>query len=550
MGVKSAFNNVSKAQLGSRMEMLDIEPDLIRWTQSFMTDRQVKLVLDGKSGEANPVDTGIPQGSPAAPILFVMYLSGIFDTVEAAVPGIRGLSFVEGISWWADGKDDKSVAEMLSAAARASIEWAAGNGVVFDHGKTEAALFHRKRKTPTATVKVGTNTVPFNEATRWLGVWLDSQLTLKDHHAIRLKDGKKAMARLRRLTGQMGLSSANCRKVMTACIQSVAMFGSELWWKGDHGPATKGRAEESQPGVLGDHGLLPDNQLGGSLDGVWPPSSSDTAGKPAAAVQATVAESAAGRPGTGDYGDADRARPATYECPYLRRKHGENGGFGGTRNLRRGAAAGGGRGSKSGLPRSLANLKREISEKKWAEARQRAGGRTSKAKYRMPKSQKPDGAVAGRTKRLASRFYQIKTGHCLTGQYLNWTKNWATPQCWWCRYPHQTREHLFKECPEWKTQQKILWAEVWKETGRWKSQWKIRDLLADERCGQAVLDFLSTTDVGRRVPDEEEDAVSAVSELEVREWLNEQGAGAEEAGAGGTRLFLPTPDFMASAGTV
>jgi len=38
------------------------------------------------------------------------------------------------------------------------------------------------------------------------------------------------------------------------------------------------------------------------------------------------------------------------------------------------------------LSRSLANLKREISEKKWAEARQWAGGRTSKTEYRMPKS--------------------------------------------------------------------------------------------------------------------------------------------------------------------
>ena len=82
------------------------------------------------------------------------------------------------------------------------------------------------------------------------------------------------------------------------------------------------------------------------------------------------------------------------------------------------------------LPRSLANLKREISEK-WAETRQWAGGRTSKKKYRMSKSQRPDGAVAGSTKRLAFRFYQLKRGHCLTGQYLNWTKNRPTPQCWW-----------------------------------------------------------------------------------------------------------------------
>jgi len=52
------------------------------------------------------------------------------------------------------------------------------------------------------------------------------------------------------------------------------------------------------------------------------------------------------------------------------------------------------------------------------------------------------------SKRIASRFYQLKTGHCLTGQYLNWTKNRPTPQCWWCRYQTQTRDHLFKECPE------------------------------------------------------------------------------------------------------
>ena len=73
-----------------------------------------------------------------------------------------------------------------------------------------------------------------------------SQLTLKDHHTIRLKEGKKAMGRLRRLTGQMGLSPTNCKKAMTACIQSVAMFESELWWKGDHVRGTIGQAAELQ----------------------------------------------------------------------------------------------------------------------------------------------------------------------------------------------------------------------------------------------------------------------------------------------------------------
>jgi Reverse transcriptase (RNA-dependent DNA polymerase) len=219
MDVKSAFNNVDKTLLGKRTEELGVEADLIRWTMSFMSDRRVRLVLDGEVGEPNPVDTGVPQGSPAAPILFITYLSGIFDAVVQAVPGISGLSFVDDIGWWAEGKDDEMVAAKLSEAATASIDWAAQNGVAFDHGKTEAAIFWKKRKSSEAKVRVGDNMVPFNkEATRWLGVCLDSQLKLRNHHAVRMKEGRKAMTRLQCLTGQMGLSPVNCRKVMSACV--------------------------------------------------------------------------------------------------------------------------------------------------------------------------------------------------------------------------------------------------------------------------------------------------------------------------------------------
>jgi ribonuclease HI len=715
MDVKSAFNNVSKAHLGKRMEALELEPDLIRWANSFMTGRQVKLVLDGETGDASPVDTGIPQGSPAAPILFVTYLSGIFDEVERAVPGIKGLSFADDIAWWVKGEDEDEVAAKLAEAAAASLDWARDNGVAFDHGKTEAVLFRKQRVAPTATIRVGTNDIPFNtEATRWLGVWLDSQLTLKEHHAIRLKEGEKALRRLRRLTGQMGLAPVNCRKVMTACIQSVAMFGSELWWKGDEVQGTIGRAVELQTvvnkqaravtgcfrttnwGALAmESGLrpataqlenrrrhfglrllsLPDGDQARELVGA-----ASEIGKrlknalayrgrtettvlleePEALDAKTIqedekaakAEAERVRPGITMFTDGSRldSGAAGYavawqngqswvgiknhmgysqeaydaECAALaraleeaakrqtvpervtiftdaqaaiRRMVSEDPGPGqkyaiqarrhiatlrrarpditieirwcpahkgvpgnekadewaklaaekpdarGVEQLRHGAEQ---------LPRSLAHLKREISEKKWAEARQWAGGRITRNKYKMPRQQRPDKTVAGSSKRHASRFYQLKTGHCLTGQYLNWTKKRPTAQCWWCPYLTQTREHCFKVCPAWREQQKTLWAEVRKETGRWKSRWKVRDLLADERCSRAVLDFLATTDVGRLVPVQaEEDAQSEASEWELRERREREEERRAEAEGLGARveepLFLPTPAFMASA---
>jgi hypothetical protein len=67
-----------------------------------------------------------------------------------------------------------------------------------------------------------------------------------------------------------------------------------------------------------------------------------------------------------------------------------------------------------------------------------------------------------------------------------------------------------------------------------------------------VLEFLSTTDVGRRIlrPAAEEDVQSEALEWELQERREreERRVEAEELGAGGEELplFLPTPTFMAA----
>jgi len=40
MDVKSAFNNVSRGRLVGRLMELDVEDDLVRWTESFVSDRK------------------------------------------------------------------------------------------------------------------------------------------------------------------------------------------------------------------------------------------------------------------------------------------------------------------------------------------------------------------------------------------------------------------------------------------------------------------------------------------------------------------------------
>jgi len=126
-------------------------------------------------------------------------------------------------------------------------------------------------------------------------------------------------------------------------------------------------------------------------------------------------------------------------------------------------------------------------------------------KCRQRRKTRPDPAPAKARKDIASRYYQLKTGRALTGMYLKWIGSREDDTCRWCHRPGstQTREHLFKTCTAWRRQQKVLWKEVRLQTRRGRDRFRIADLFADERCTEAILTFLETTDVGRQAREED-----------------------------------------------
>lgn len=87
MDVKGAFDHVSRNQLLRSMRDMKIDGNLIKWVGSFMTDRRLQLVIDGHCGKEVNVECGVPQGSPVSPILFAIYLSGVFEYVESQISG-------------------------------------------------------------------------------------------------------------------------------------------------------------------------------------------------------------------------------------------------------------------------------------------------------------------------------------------------------------------------------------------------------------------------------------------------------------------------------
>jgi len=82
-------------------------------------------------------------------------------------------------------------------------------------------------------IRVGNYKVQYNkEATRWLGVWLDSMLTLNDHTKKIFAKARRGQNRVRSLMMTKGLNPAGCQKIQIAAVQAVALYRAEFWWKG------------------------------------------------------------------------------------------------------------------------------------------------------------------------------------------------------------------------------------------------------------------------------------------------------------------------------
>ena len=231
LDVKGAFDHVAKNQLLVILQKLRLPTNLIAWVSSFLTDRVLRLSFDGQLEQFSKIETGIPQGSPTSPILFLIYIRDLFPSLASSV---RVLSYIDDIALTTSSTSLKKNVRILEREVAKLQELAIRNAIEFDLAKTELIHFTRIKEAKTASLRLPDGeVVQPKELVRWLGIWFDPNLTFKQHVAIRISQARSAFQRMARLANsERGLSPFAIRQLYIACITSVADYGSPIWWRG------------------------------------------------------------------------------------------------------------------------------------------------------------------------------------------------------------------------------------------------------------------------------------------------------------------------------
>lgn len=229
MDIKGAFDHVSRNRLLDICKKLRLPMNLISWIASFLQQRQLKLSFNSQTESFKPISTGIPQGSPISPILFLIYIRDLFLSNS-----VKFLSYIDDIALITNSSTWEKNIKSLERATKQIYELSSKNSIQFDLAKTELMHFSSSKLTKNYPITLpNSETITPQSLIRWLGIWFDPNLKFNQHINIRTTQAKGAFYRMARLANiEKGLSPKALRQLYIACVTSIADYGSVIWWRG------------------------------------------------------------------------------------------------------------------------------------------------------------------------------------------------------------------------------------------------------------------------------------------------------------------------------
>jgi ribonuclease HI/exonuclease III len=257
LDVSGAYDNVSHTRLIHCLRKRRIPESIIAYLTSFLEDRTTEIALSEGTSNKFTLTTGIPQGSPISPILYLFYNA---DLLEIAKGESKSLvtGYIDDTNLIAEGKDTTETIAILQGLHHKAEQWANRAASVFAPAKYRLIHFtppkHLRKGRPQAEVDEDTRRPlilqlangstqqiePEQEIT-YLGIRLNTRLIGDSQRRHVIERATKQIAALSAIgASTWGLKVTELRQIYRMVIIPRMLFGISLWYQPEPGHGHKG----------------------------------------------------------------------------------------------------------------------------------------------------------------------------------------------------------------------------------------------------------------------------------------------------------------------
>ena len=177
LDIFKAFDRVWHAGLLHKLKSYGISGQIFSLISSFLSNRRLRVVLDGKSSQEYPVNAGIPQGSILGLTLFLLYINDLPDDVICDIAIYADdTTLCSRCDRASDLWQQLELASELESDLRDTVDWGKKWLVDFNAGKTQLVSFDRSNNNGSIDVKMGGSILEEKSSFKMLGLTFSSKL--------------------------------------------------------------------------------------------------------------------------------------------------------------------------------------------------------------------------------------------------------------------------------------------------------------------------------------------------------------------------------------
>ena len=177
LDISKAFDKVWHRGLLHKLQSYGVSGRMWSTAASFLSNRKLKVVLEGQSSPTFSVNSGVPQGSVLGPTLFLVYINDLPDTVLSQLAMYADDSTLFAISPDSSNSSRRDVASALGQDLERVLNWGNDWLVTFNSKKTKLVSFSGSKDDLFPSIHMGSTVLPESSDMRLLGLDFSTSAT-------------------------------------------------------------------------------------------------------------------------------------------------------------------------------------------------------------------------------------------------------------------------------------------------------------------------------------------------------------------------------------